>query len=121
MEPMSVRHALNRETFAAWIKRCNTSGVPASLPLTLVPITVTHRSLPGVAIESYQWLAVGVAVRHRAGVDGHNVVARALANKLGRIAWATTAYHSQFEAGPDVFSACPRATIHLSRSAKLNS
>jgi hypothetical protein len=42
-----LRHALNCKTFAAWIKRCNTSGVPASLPLTLVPITVTHRSLPG--------------------------------------------------------------------------
>jgi hypothetical protein len=34
------RHALNCTTFAAWIKRCNISGVPANLSLMLVPLTV---------------------------------------------------------------------------------
>lgn len=34
------RHALKCKTFAAWIKRCNST--PANLPLTLVPITVTQ-------------------------------------------------------------------------------
>ncbi len=33
-----------------------------------------------------------------------NVVACALANKLARIAWAITAHHSEFEAGPDTLS-----------------
>jgi hypothetical protein len=34
------RHALNCTTFAAWIKRRNTSVVPANLSLRLVPLTV---------------------------------------------------------------------------------
>lgn len=36
------RHALNTKTFAAWLKRCNTSAMPSNLPLTLVPVTVTQ-------------------------------------------------------------------------------
>lgn len=36
------RHALNCKTFAAWLKRCNTSAMPSNLPLTLVPITVSQ-------------------------------------------------------------------------------
>lgn len=34
-----------------------------------------------------------------------NVVACALANKLARIAWAISAHHTQYEAGPDVVKA----------------
>ena len=36
------RHTLNCKTFAAWLKRCNTSAMPSNLPLTLVPVTVTQ-------------------------------------------------------------------------------
>jgi hypothetical protein len=36
------RHAINSKTMAAWIKRCNTSTIPANLPLTLVPVTVSQ-------------------------------------------------------------------------------
>lgn len=37
-----------------------------------------------------------------------NVVVCALANKFARIAWAIAANHSEFEAGPSAFAACPR-------------
>jgi hypothetical protein len=36
------RHALNTKTFSTWIKRSNTSPIPANLPLTLVPVTVSQ-------------------------------------------------------------------------------
>lgn len=39
------RHALNCNTFAAWIKRCNAG--PAHRPLTLVPVTVTPPAAAG--------------------------------------------------------------------------
>jgi hypothetical protein len=35
------QHALEHKTFAAWIKRCNTSSAPAKLSLAPVPVTVT--------------------------------------------------------------------------------
>lgn len=45
------------------------------------------------------WVRSLLARRHS------NVVACALANKLARIAWAITAHHTQYEAGPDALNA----------------
>jgi hypothetical protein len=41
------RHALNTKTFAAWLKRFNTSVMPSNLPLTLLPITVSQPATGG--------------------------------------------------------------------------
>jgi hypothetical protein len=41
------RHALNTKTFSTWIKRCNTSTTPVTLPLTLVPVTVAQPAAAG--------------------------------------------------------------------------
>jgi hypothetical protein len=59
------RHALKSKTFAAWIKRCNTSAVPAKLSLTLVPITVTQ---PAAAGELFLRYASGWQLVLTAGV-----------------------------------------------------
>lgn len=45
-----------------------------------------------------EWMRTLLSRRHS------NVVACALANKLARIAWAITAHHTEFEAGPDAMT-----------------
>jgi hypothetical protein len=59
-------HAFNSKTMAAWIKRCNTSAVPANLSLTLVPINVTQ---PAAAGELLLRRASGWQLALPAGVD----------------------------------------------------
>jgi hypothetical protein len=65
------RHALKSKTFAAWIKRCNTSAVPRK---SVADARAYHCHATGrcrgAIVASCQWLAVGVAVRHRACVVG---------------------------------------------------
>jgi hypothetical protein len=60
------RHAINCKTMAAWIKRCNTSVVPANLSLTLVPFTVSQ---PVAAGELLLRHASGWQLALPAGVD----------------------------------------------------
>jgi transposase len=52
----------------------------------------------------YQYGALAEWVRTLLSRRHSNVVACALANKLARIAWAITAHHTEFEAGPNAMT-----------------